>query len=336
MNHHDAASAGAADYRPPWWLPSGHAQTVFAALLRRPATVDWHLQRWDTRDGDFVRVHVTGAPPDAPIALLVHGLEGSARAHYMRGLGSEFSRRGARVAAMELRSCGGEPNRTATLYHSGATDDLDCVIERLVAAHPRAKLFVVGVSLGGNLLARWLAERAAAKPPQLRAAALLSAPFDLAASAAAIDRPAMWAYRRAFLTPLIAKVLDVERRFPGIVDADKVRRSRTMAAFDQHATAVLHGFASAEDYWQCCSCGPILHRIRTPTLIVAAADDPFVPVASWPRGPVHTSAYTTALWTRRGGHVGFVSGPPWRPGSWAEQRIGAFFDEHCRATRQQT
>ena len=283
-------------------------------------------ERVATLDGDFVDLDWTDPPApgsSAPILLVLHGLEGSARSHYMGGLLHGARRRGWRGVALNFRSCSGEPNRLPRFYHSGDTGDLDEVIALLAARHAGTPLGAVGVSLGGNVLLKWLGETGTAAP--LRAAAAISVPFDLAACARVLDRgwPRLL-YTSNFMRSLRAKVREKAKAYPGFVEVSAALRARTFAEYDEIVTAPLGGFASARDYWTRSSSGPYLARIRHPTLVINARDDPFVPRGTLP-DPAALPPNVTVDFPARGGHAAFIDGPwPWRAGSWAERRALEF------------
>jgi hypothetical protein len=279
-------------------------------------------ERVTTRDGDFVDLDWADPFPSAasaPILLVLHGLEGSARSHSASGLLEGARRRGWRGVALNFRSCSGEMNRLARFYHSGDTGDLDEVVTLLAARHAGTPIGAVGVSLGGNVLLKWLGERGEGAP--LRAAAGISVPFDLAACARVLDRglPRLL-YTSNFMRTLRAKVRAKARAYPGFVDVAAALRARTFAEYDEVVTAPLGGFRDALDYWTRSSSGPYLARIRRPTLVINALDDPFVPRGTLP-DPAALAPHVTVDFPARGGHAAFIDGGwPWRAGSWAERR----------------
>lgn len=283
----------------------------------------------ETGDGDFVDVDWLDAPAaaGAPILLVLHGLEGSARSHYAAGLLEAAAHRGWRAAILNFRSCSGEPNRLPRFYHSGDTADLDHVARVITARHPEARMGAVGVSLGGNVLLKWLGEQGEAAPAQVAGAVGISVPFDLEACARVLDRGLPRAlYTSNFMRTLRRKVRAKAKAYPGFVDVKAALRARTFAAYDRAVTAPLHGFADERDYWQRSSSGPYLAAIRRPVLLINALDDPFIPVASLP--PVAAlPPGVQAEFTAHGGHAGFLEGgAPWRPRSWAEARAVDFLD----------
>jgi hypothetical protein len=312
-------------FAPARGLGNAHLQTWFGTLFRAPPALPYRAETWSTPDDDFLVVHVAEAGAPGPVAILLHGLEGSAQSPYVVGLGQRLRTLGYTVLAMEQRSCSGQINRARRLYHSGVTDDLDFVIRRVHERWPDRPLFVGGVSLGGNQLGRWLGTHH--PPDAVRAAAIVSAPFDLTVSGPHLDRRGA-GYVRFFLRTLVPKALEKERQYPGCIDPVKVRQSRNFDDFDTHATAALHGFVDATDYYRKVSCGQYLGDARVPTLLLAAADDPFNPGVTLPRRVADASPYLVPCFTARGGHVGFVAGTPLRPHFWMDDVITGFFEAH--------
>jgi len=233
--------------------------------------------------------------------------------------------------ALNFRSCSGEINRLARFYHSGDTGDLDEIVRLLRRRHPAALLAAVGVSLGGNVLLKWLGERGDGAP--LQVAVAISVPFDLTACARVLDRGlARVLYTANFMRTLRAKVREKARAHPGFVDVAAALRARTFGEYDEIVTAPLGGFASALDYWTRSSSGPYLGRIRRPTLVINARDDPFVPAATLPDARA-LPPHITVEFPARSGHAGFIEGCwPWRVGSWAECRALAFVADRAVAS----
>ena len=279
-----------------------------------------------TSDGDFVDLDWLAAPAstDAPLLLVLHGLEGSCRSHYVQGLLRLAHAEGWPAVVLNFRSCSGEPNRLPRFYHSGDTGDLDEVVRVLAGREPDRAIVAVGVSLGGNVLLKWLGEQEAAAAPAVTAAVGISVPFDLEQCARTLDRGFQkWVYTASFMRTFKQKVRAKARLHGAFVDLEAVRRARTFAAYDRVVTAPLHGFADEIDYWRRASCGPYLARVRVPTLLLSAVDDPFVPAVALP-DPGRLPPNVLLEVTERGGHVGFVEGPPWRVTSWAERRAVEF------------
>ena len=323
----------AGGFRPARWLPGRHLQTVWSRVLRRGPRVAMRRETWKTSDGDELHLDRVDGPAGAPILLALHGLEGCSESLYMHGLLDLARARGWRGIALNFRSCarptGGRPgtylmNRRSRLYHMGETSDLDGVVETLASREPGLELVLTGVSMGGNVLLKWLGERGGAVPSVVRGAATISAPYDLAAAADYLETGLGPRYARYFLGTLKEKALDYAARHPGVVDVEGVRRARGFREYDDAAVAPIHGFADAADYYARSSSLGFLGGIRVPTLLVSAADDPFLPGRVLEEVLKAASPDVQCLFTQAGGHVGFVEGPPWAARSWAEARAVEF------------
>lgn len=269
-------------YEPPRWLRNRHAQTVGARYLRRLSKPAMRIERWDTPDDDFLDLHFLEGSKDMPTALLLHGLEGSIDSIYFLGLILELARHNWNVVAMEFRACSGEINRAKRMYHSGETTDVAWVVDRLIERWPEIELYVAGFSLGGNVTAKWFGESGAALPRHVKAGAVVSAPYDLVVSGLHMDTGISRLYVLHFLRKLMPKVIAKERQYPGLLDVERLKKARTFKEFDDHATAPLHGFKDAHDYYTSVACGKFLDGIRRPTLLLSSADDPFNPGETLP------------------------------------------------------
>jgi predicted alpha/beta-fold hydrolase len=303
----------ALDYRAPRWLPDGHSQTVWPVFAMEPLP-DYRRERWNTPDDDFIDVDWIDGPLTAPCMVLFHGLEGSSHSHYARSLMRGVAALGWRGAVAHFRGCSGEPNRLPRSYHSGDTDEIDWILRR-VAATGSAPLFACGVSLGGNALLKWLGERGDGAA-FVRAAVSICAPLDLAAANEALTRGFSRIYAWHFLRTLVPTALARDRRFPGLVDAKRIVRARSLRDFDDAVTAPLHGFRDADDYYARSSAKGWMGGVRVPTLVIHSANDPFLPVSALP-GRAQVAAAVRIEVPAEGGHVGFYStaaqGGPWLP-----------------------
>jgi uncharacterized protein len=317
------------EFRTAWWLPGPHLQTVWGRLFRSRRRVALRRESLETPDGDELLLDHAAGPAEGPRLLVLHGLEGSSHSVYVQGLMEEAVRRGFRAVALNFRSCARDPrdlsrmlpNRRPRLYHSGETADLDFVVRTLSAREPDSKIAVVGVSLGGNVLLKWLGERAG--EAGVVAAASLSAPFDLAESAAHLESFVGRLYVGSFLATLKRKTRETAQRFPEAarkIDVARALAARSFREFDDAANAPLHGFAGADDYYRRSSSQAYLSRIAVPTLCLSSEDDPFLPSRAVFRAQAAASPQVEFRVTPKGGHIGFVSGAvPWRPGYWAER-----------------
>jgi hypothetical protein len=298
-------------YRAPWWLPGGHAQTIWPALAsRRPPAVTLRRERWRTPDGDFVDVDFldAGGAAHAPLLVLFHGLEGSSQSHYARSFAHAAREAGWRFAVPHFRGCSGELNLAPRAYHSGDFEEIGWILQRL-RERAGAAVRAIGVSLGGNALLRWAQEAGEHAARTACAVAAVCSPVDLAAGGLAIGRGFnRLVYTRMFLRTMVPKALAKLAQHPGLFDRERLLAARDLYAFDDVFTAPLHGFAGTEDYWSRASAKPHLARIRIPALVLNARNDPFVPAASLPTASEVGRCVT--LWQPAdGGHVGFPDGP---------------------------
>ena len=315
-------------YSPAWWLPGPHARTIWGRFFRRTPPMRTRTERWDTEDGDFVDLVRLDAPAGRPHVVVLHGLEGTAQSHYARGMFLEAARRGWAADLLLFRGCGGELNRAPRFYHSGETSDIDSVARRLFEADPDVPFLFAGVSLGGNVLLKWLGEIDDATSRRIFAAAAVSVPFDLARASRHIDQGFSRVYQRHFLQSLRRKALAKLKRYPGLAPRERIEAARTLYDFDDVVTAPVHGFASADDYYFRSSSIRFLSRINVSTLLLSARDDPFLPseVLEQVKEVAAQNRNIEVEFLAKGGHVGFVSGQnPLRPFYYAEWRVAEFF-----------
>ena len=314
-------------FRPAWFAPGAHLQTVWGRLIRPRRMVKLEREEIETPDGDvLVLDHLRG---ERIRYILMHGLEGSAHSVYIQGILSLIAKRGFAATAINFRSCARDqknlrtmlPNRRPRFYHSGETTDFDFVVRMLFERDSNTPIVACGASLGGNALLKWLGEH----PHQtiIRAAATLSVPYDLDAGGTYLERGLGPWYVGGFLRTLKTKVKDVAKRFPETkLDIDRAMRAKSFREFDDVATAPLHGFADANDYYARSSSIHYISRITTPTLCISAEDDPFLPPEVLERVKAAASPSIEFVTTRHGGHVGFVGGTlPWRAEYWAEELV---------------
>ena len=303
-------------YAAPFWLPGGHLQTIAASLAPAPR-VAWRRERWDTPDGDFIDLDwaESARKLPGPLIALFHGLEGSSASPYARAIAARALAKGWRCVVPHFRGCSGELNRLPRAYHSGDSEEIGWVLARLAATHvTRGALYAVGVSLGGNALLKHLGERG--EQAAVERAVAVSAPLDLTAAGNALDRGLnKKIYTRMFLKTLREKSLQKHERHPGLLDPVRVRAARTFWEFDDAVTAPLHGFLGADDYWRRSSSAGWLARIRVPTLVLNARNDPFLPEPAL-RSLGELPANVTLEFPATGGHVGF----PGR-GHWLSRRV---------------
>ncbi|TFY96289.1 YheT family hydrolase [Ramlibacter rhizophilus] len=305
------------DYRAPWWLPGGNLQTIWPALFGRrtwDGPVVYRRERWTTPDADFIDLDWLESaghrpPPEAPLLVLFHGLEGSSRSHYAEAFADFARSQGLHFAVPHFRGCSGEINLGPRAYHSGDYEEVGWILAGLRQAHP-GPVLAVGISLGGNALLRWAAEAGDQARQVVRAVAAVCSPLDLAAGGRAIGRGFnRLVYTGMFLRSMKPKALKKLAQHPGLFDREALLAARDLYAFDNIFTAPLHGFRDTDDYYARASAKPHLQRIRIPALALNAGNDPFVPAASLPRAQ-EAGAWVTLWQPAEGGHVGFPSGQP--------------------------
>ena len=302
--------------QPPLWLYGGHLETLYAKSLQVPPPAYRRELLPDGTVQTLVAYDFIDSPrADAPLLVLFHGLEGSSESHYAVALMQAAAAHGWHGVVAHFRSCGGVANTAPVFYHSGDSHEIGFMLHTLAARYPH--LYAAGVSLGGNALAKYLAEQGRAALPQ--AAAVISAPVDLTAAGTRFDHGlTRLLYTRYFLSSLIPKA-----RATGF-HADRLATCKTLGDFDDAFTAPLHGFANRHDYYRRASSKPLLHQIETPTLLLNAVNDPFLPPEALPR-PADVSASVTLLQPAHGGHVGFVSGHGRGHLNWMPETVLRFF-----------
>ncbi len=313
-------------FRPPRWAAGPHAQTLLARVLRPAPDAPYRRERIETPDGDFLDIDWGPEPaPGSPIALILHGLEGSSERRYVRNMGRELYARGVQPVAMNFRGCSGEANRALRFYHSGETSDPRWLVEHIRTRHPARRLGVMGFSLGGNMALKMMGERPDGGAGLVSAAAVMSVPYDLAAGCALLEESFMGrVYSEYFLRSLRRKIEGKAKALASHVDLEAAREAKTIRAFDDLVTAPINGFAGASEYYARCSSARFLDGIAVPTLLLHAVDDPFLPRDAIPRDALEANPALTPLLHSGGGHVGFLDGVPWAPRFWGEETCAAF------------
>ena len=315
------------DYHAPSWCPGGHLQTVIPARITRRPHPALRREIVDTPDGDIVAWDwSTPDPesPDAPVLVHFHGLEGASDSHYAQALMSECARRGWRGVVAHFRTCG-VMNLKPRAYFAGDTGDSSWVLRTVHARFPQAKLYAVGVSLGGNQLAKCLGDLGSEACGLVEAAVSICAPIDLVAGSERISKGVNTLYADMFLRTLREKLLVKAKQFPDLFDAEAVKRCRTLYDFDNIYTAPIHGFKSAMEYWQKCSAKPGLPNVRVPLLLLNAKNDPFLPAWALPTA-AEMSSSVIGEFPEEGGHVGFPEGARFPGDLWyLPRRVMQFF-----------
>ncbi len=331
-----ARALKAKPFRPHPLFRSGHAQTLAAYVWprRRPMLASARQDEarlFEVEPGTRVLVHCRWQrdAKAAPTLLLVHGLEGSSESTYMLGTAEKAHRAGFNVLRMNLRTCGDTLHLTRTLYHSGLSQDPRAVVTELAEGDGLADIFLAGFSLGGNQSLKLAGEMNGRVPAALRGVCAVSPPIDLAACADAIHWRSNWLYSRRFLRGLKRRLRAAAARYPEIYTADAAPFARSIREFDSLITAPHGGFADADDYYARSSALQFIGSIRTPTLIVQARDDPFVPFDAFRHPSLSSNSSVILLAPERGGHVGFLSDDATTAADggsrfWAENRVVEF------------
>ena len=326
-------------FAPPWWLAGAHVQTLAGKAFRPAPDGLLTTERLETPDGDFLDIDwMPETDPATPLVLVLHGLEGHTKRGYMVQTCVALAERGMRAVGLNFRGCSGEANRDPRFYHSGETADVAFVLSLLRARFPNRPLMAIGFSLGGNVLLKYLGEQGAKNVAPVSAAVAISVPYDLSAGADALERGGMAKiYAHYFLRSLLAKVRAKKEILANILDLDTVWASATLRDFDDAATAKLHGFAGAEDYYRKSSSNRFIQSVRVPTLLLHSRDDPFLPASALPLSAIEANPFLTLVLTESGGHVGFFEGgTPWNPVFWMEEQSASFLAHHHQSTSTAT
>lgn len=317
-------------FKPAWWLANAHAQTVYATLTRRTRAPIDAIERVELPDGDFLDLAwaVNGLSASAPLVILLHGLGGGVHSTYVAGLLRAFNQHGWRGVLLQFRSASAVLNRLPRAYHSGDTGDFDTVMRLLCEREPNTKKAAVGISIGGNVLLKWLGEQTHRAP--LHSAVAVSVPFQLKSVADRMNQGFSRVYQAYLLRKLRGVFQQKIAQHPdsGLPSAEKLQSMRCFWTFDDQVTAPLHGFAHVHDYYRKASSLPYLQRIATPTLMIHALDDPFMSPVIIPTAS-ELSAHTVLEISRKGGHVGFITGHiPGCPNYWLDERIPNFLHQY--------
>lgn len=308
------------DYKAPFFFRNAHLHTIIPTLLRKVEGVSYQRERITTPDDDFLDLDWSKVGSDC-LVVVSHGLEGCADRAYVKGMVRAVNASGFDALAWNFRGCSGEVNRRPGFYHSGSTDDLHAVVSHAKADY-RA-IFLVGFSMGGNISLLYLGRKDFAVPENVKGCAAFSVPCDLMVSSFALERLSNTIYMKRFLKMLGEKIRRKKPLYPDLIDDSNYHKIKTFKQFDDRYTAPIHGFDSAEDYWSKCSCGPWLGKIEVPTLVINAADDPFLSGACYPLEACDVNPNLTLEITRYGGHVGFVA-ENGEQNYWSEERTVAF------------
>ncbi len=314
-------------YKPPIFCSNTHIQTVIPTLFRKVPDVTYQRERIDTPDGDFLDLDWSRVGSKL-LAIVLHGLEGNSTRSYMMGMVRALNRSAWDALAVNFRGCGGESNRRLQMYHSGETGDLQTVIRHVSGLSRYSELALVGSSLGANVILKYLGEQGEATPPIIRAAVTISVPCDLKASSIRISALMNRLYLKRFLKMLHEKMQAKALMAPEKIDLKGYEEIRTLKEFDDRYTAPLHGFKDAYDYYEKSSCRPFLPNISVPTLLINAADDPFLSASCYPYEEAKANPNLFLEVPKHGGHVGFMAFDH-NGEYWSETRAVAFLNQRA-------
>mgnify|MGYP000263819832 CR=1 FL=1 len=311
---------------PPFLQRGGHLQSILPGLFRRVKGVDYQRERIETPDGDFLDLDWLRKPTSSKRLMIVsHGLESNSGASYCLGTAKLFAQNGWDALAWNCRSCSGEMNRKFRMYHHGDTEDISTVVNHALATGHYDIVALVGFSMGGNITLKYVGTGGENLPPQVRAAVAFSAPCDIRAGSDVLDHWENWIYKTRFMAFLKKKIRQKARQFPGRLDVSKLKRVKRWYDFDEHFSAPICGFASADEFHQQASAKNFVAGTRIPTLLVSALNDPILTPECFPVEIAREHPFLHLELSSGGGHCGFQS----RGGgefSWAERRALEFVE----------
>jgi uncharacterized protein len=309
-------------------LKNGHAMTIVAAFLPRRFDIPPAETRLFQVDGDSRLLgHCHWQPEkskDAPVLIIVHGLEGSSESNYARGIAEKAFQRGFHVVRLNQRNCGGTEALTPTLYNSGMSGDYRAVLDELARSDGFEQIFFVGYSMGGNLVTKMAGEFGASVPRALRGVCAVCPSIDMAACADALERHENYFYQRHFVTNLMARYGRKQQLFPQLYSTNGLPPIRTVRNFDDAIIAPRFGYRDAQDYYESVGAKRVAAQIRVPFLMITAQDDPFVPYASFLAAKISKNPAIQFVAPEHGGHCGFISKYTGPERFWAEQRVVEF------------
>ena len=308
---------------PPRYQWNGHFQTILPALTRKINEVHYERERLELSDGDFVDLDWLDAKSQTLI-ILSHGLEGSTDRVYMKAAAKYFHEHGWDVLGWNCRSCSGEMNRLLRLYNHGEIGDFGQVIEHALQRKNYTKIHLIGYSMGGSILLKYLGVQGKNIPEPIKTGIAFSSPCDLRDSIQTLELPGNWFYRRKFFNSLRKKIIAKAAQFPGQIDLSKFEQIKSWRDFDEFYSAPINGYKNAEDfYWQA-SAVNFVAGIQIPALLCNAQNDPILTPACSPKELAKDHPYFHVETPNKGGHVGFAIKKHPGPYYWLEHRAMEF------------
>ncbi|MDT0538468.1 alpha/beta fold hydrolase [Croceitalea sp. P059] len=293
------------NYKPPFPFRNGHFSTIYSGVFRKISGLVQKRERIETPDYDFLDLDWSESVlPTKKVVLLFHGLEGDAQRHYIAGSAKKFTQNGFDTCAVNLRSCSGQLNRLYRSYHSGATEDVVCVVEHILKNKSYDEIYLMGFSLGGNLILKYLGEGNHI-PNHIKAAVGVSVPCSLKSACDELLNSKNVLYSKRFKKHLIAKLWQKQKLFPDRITTTEISSIHTLKDFDDIYTSQAHGFKDALDYYEKCSCKQFLPQIKIPSLVLNAKNDSFLGDACYPFNEADSNKNLFLEVPDFGGHVGF-------------------------------
>jgi predicted alpha/beta-fold hydrolase len=284
---------------------NAHFATIYSAKLRPMPALVQQRERIRLTDGDFMDIDWSFSDkPTRKLAVLLHGLEGNAQRTYIKGQGRVLVDNRWDVAAVNYRGCSGEDNKVYASYNAGKTSDLEIVIDHILKKGRYDEVALVGFSLGGNLLLKYLGERKIL-PKEITKGVAVSTPLNLKNSLEALLRFNNIVYHTSFLYNLKKKFRRKQKQFPEKINGAELRKIRSLLDFDNIYTAPAHGFKDAADYYAKSSAIQFLPEIKIPVLILNAKNDTFLSQDCYPTELASDSENIYLECPKHGGHVGF-------------------------------
>lgn len=294
------------NYTAPPLFKNAHIATIYAATLRKVNFKSEKRERLELNDGDFLDLDWAFSKTESKkLIIAMHGLAGNANRPYMLGMGKIFTENNWDYCGMNFRSCSGEINRLYRSYNAGATEDLEEVLAHIFSKNKYDQIALVGFSLGGNLLLKYLGERHEL-PSKIKVAVAVSTPCDLGASLEALNLPKNKLYTTRFEKNLKNQLFERQLAFPKELEKQQISACNSLLAIDELYTSRAHGYASAAEYYEKCSCLQFLPNIKIPTLLLNAENDSFLTSASFPKKIAEKSSFLHLEIPKHGGHVGFI------------------------------
>ncbi len=306
---------------PPAYLFNGHLETIIPSMFRKVTDVTYSREKIDTPDADFLNLDWAKVG-SSKLLIVSHGLEGDSERHYVKGMVKLFNSSEIDVLVWNNRSCGGEINLSPILYHHGASYDLDTTISHVLKSHAYEEIFLTGISMGGAQTLKYLGEKGADLPTEIKRAAVYSTPCNLRSSASTLKLRSNSFYKNRFLGKLKLKIQAKAAQYPDLIDLELLDKVTDFDSFDTFFTAKLHGFKDAQDFYKSVSADNWMSSIPVPTLIINALNDPLLGLECYPVKLAEKMDILTLEMPKRGGHSGFVlSGQEF---TWAEYRVQQF------------